>query len=115
MPLLISDALAELDNPSADQLRPQSGGPRLNPHAISKRLDRSPRGDELAQAEHLNQALRDDGYRVEVFAGFRAGASRYLVKPVDPKPINVERFQQVMDACLKKASGQSHIHSGDDR
>lgn len=57
----------------------QSDAPSLKPPAISPRLDQSPLihlvEDDLAQAAHLGQALRDEGYRVEVFtelSSFRA-------------------------------------------
>lgn len=52
-------------------IRLQSDAPSLKPPAISPRLDQSPLihlvEDDLAQAAHLGQALRDEGYRVEVF------------------------------------------------
>jgi len=60
----------------------QSGAPSLKPPQEVPRLDRSPLihlvEDDSEQAEHLKQALLDDGYRVQVFthpADFRAACS----------------------------------------
>jgi len=61
------------------RIRLEANAPSLKPPAAPARLDRSPLihlvEDDPAQADHLSQALREDGYRVSVFAepaAFRA-------------------------------------------
>ncbi|MDP1928866.1 MAG: response regulator [Thiobacillus sp.] len=53
------------------RVRLESGAPSLKQPTAFPRLDRSPLiylvEDDSAQAEHMSQALRDDGYRVRVF------------------------------------------------
>jgi len=53
------------------RVRLESSAPSLKPPPAPPRLDRSPMihlvADDLAQAGHLSQALRDEGYRVRVF------------------------------------------------
>jgi PAS domain S-box-containing protein len=153
------------------RIRLGSDAPSLKPPAEVTRIDRSPLihlvEDDPAQAEHLSQALRNDGYQVRVFttpfdfraacavadaerpaavlvdmvfpendaagaelmaefiagqarcppvvfvsvrddmtarlAAFRAGACRYMVKPVDPA-----RLTSLLDALTGRQPPQPH-------
>ncbi|MBU1691969.1 MAG: PAS domain S-box protein [Gammaproteobacteria bacterium] len=73
----ISSEMSRLDQLA--RIRLESSAPSLKPPPAPQRLNRSPLihlvEDDPAQAEHLSQVLRDDGYRVRVFSNsteFRA-------------------------------------------
>lgn len=65
----IDEARRHLD--SLSRLLVKSGAPSLKPPSSTPRLDRSPLihlvEDDPDQAEHLSQALQNEGYRVRVF------------------------------------------------
>lgn len=80
---------ADLDRlEKLSRIRLESDAPSLKPPPPPPRIDRSPLihlvEDDATQAEHLSQALREDGYRVRIFtapAEFRAACATDAERP----------------------------------